>query len=123
MKIITILTSVLLFTTLTVTAASPLPVSSPARQRIDPARLERMHALVSGYVNDGKHAGTMAMVVRNGYIVDWQAWGKANIASGDPIRKDSIFRIYSMTKIITSVAVLQTPAHLKISWRAPQHCR
>jgi len=46
-------------------------------------------------------------VVRNGFIVDWNAWGKASIASGEPIRKNSIFRIYSMTKIITSVAVLQ----------------
>jgi len=107
MQIKLILTSVLLLATLTVNAASPLPVSSPARQQIDPARLERMHALVSGYVTDGKHAGAMAMVVRNGYIVDWQTWGKSSLDTGEPIKKDSIFRIYSMSKIITSAAVLQ----------------
>jgi CubicO group peptidase (beta-lactamase class C family) len=107
MKTYPILSFALLFTALTVNAASPLPVSSPARQQIDPERLERMNDLVSSYVNEGKHAGAVAMVVRNGYIVDWQAWGKANIDSGEPIKKDSIFRIYSMSKIITSVAVLQ----------------
>jgi CubicO group peptidase (beta-lactamase class C family) len=107
MKIKAILTSVLLFAAVTVNAASPLPISSPARQQIDPARLERMHTLVSGYVNEGKHAGAVAMVVRNGKIVDWQTWGKSSLATGEPIKKDSIFRIYSMSKIITSVAVLQ----------------
>ena len=107
MKIKSILISVLLFLAQTVNAAGPLPVSSPERQQIDPARLERMHALVSGYVNDGKHAGAVAMVVRNGNIVDWQAWGESSLDTGEPIKKDSIFRIYSMSKIITSAAVLQ----------------
>ena len=102
-----ILTSVLLFAPLTANAVSPLPVSSPAREQIDPVRLERMHTLVSDYVNEGKYAGAMAMIVRNGKIVDWQAWGKSSVDTGEPIKKDSIFRIYSMAKVITSVAVLQ----------------
>ena len=100
-------TALLLLSTLTANAASPLPVSSPEHEQIDPARLERMHALVSGYIADGKHAGAAAMVVRNGKIVDWQTWGKANIDTGDAVSRDTIFRIYSMSKIITSVAVLQ----------------
>ncbi|MDH5470558.1 MAG: beta-lactamase family protein, partial [Gammaproteobacteria bacterium] len=58
-------------------------------------------------IADGKHAGAAAMVVRNGKIVDWQTWGKANIDTGDAVSRDTIFRIYSMSKIITSVAVLQ----------------
>lgn len=66
-----------------------------------------MHALVNGYIADGKHAGAVTMVVRNGMIVDWQTWGKANLDSDEPLRKDSIFRIYSMSKVITSAAVLQ----------------
>ena len=100
-------TALLLLSTLTANAASPLPVSSPEHEQIDPARLERMHALVSGYIADGKHAGAAAMVVRNGKIVDWQTWGKANIDTGDAVSRDTIFRIYSMSKIVTSVAVLQ----------------
>ena len=107
MKIKTILTAILLLSTLTANAASPLPVSAPGHQQIDPARLERMHALVNGYIADGKHAGAVTMVVRNGMIVDWQTWGKSNLDTGEPVRKDTIFRIYSMSKIITSAAVLQ----------------
>ncbi len=107
MHINPLFTALLLLSTLTSNAASPLPVSSPEHEQIDPARLERMHALVSGYIADGKHAGAAAMVVRNGKIVDWQTWGKANIDTGDAVSRDTIFRIYSMSKIITSVAVLQ----------------
>ncbi|MGB5438619.1 MAG: serine hydrolase domain-containing protein [Gammaproteobacteria bacterium] len=107
MKMKSILISALLFTALAVSAAGPLPVSSPAHEHIDPARLERMHDLVGAYVAEGKHAGAAAMVVRNGMIVDWRTWGKSNLDSGEPIKKDTIFRIYSMSKIITSAAVLQ----------------
>ena len=107
MKIKSILTAILLVSALTAHAGSPLPVSSPEHQQIDPARLERMHTLVNGYIADGKHAGAVTMVVRNGMIVDWQTWGKANLDSDEPLRKDSIFRIYSMSKVITSAAALQ----------------
>ena len=100
-------------------AASPLPTSSPSRQDVDPLRLERMHDLVSGYVADSKHAGAVAMVVRNGKIVDWETWGHADRASGKPIQKDSIFRIYSMSKIITSVAVLQLFEQNKLMLNQP----
>ncbi|MBM3847549.1 MAG: beta-lactamase family protein [Verrucomicrobia bacterium] len=88
-------------------AGSPLPVSSAERQGIDRVRLERMHTLISDHISQGKHAGAVAMVVRNGHIVDWHTWGKANLATGEPMRKDSIFRIYSMTKVLTAVATLQ----------------
>ncbi|HAV63470.1 MAG TPA: hypothetical protein DCY13_14020, partial [Verrucomicrobiales bacterium] len=100
-------------------AASPLPTSSPGRQGIDADRLERMHELVSGYVADGKHAGAIAMVVRNGHVVDWQTWGKAELDSDEPLRKDAIFRIYSMTKVLTSVAVLQLFEQNKLQLNHP----
>lgn len=88
-------------------AAAPLPTSSPSRQGFDAERLGRMHDLVSGCVDDGQHAGAVAMVVRHGRIVDWQTWGSANLTTGQPVAKDSIFRIYSMSKVPTSVAALQ----------------
>ena len=100
-------------------AASPLPTSSPDRQGIDAVRLERMHDLVGGYVEDGKHAGAVAMVVRNGRIVDWQTWGAANLETGQPIEKDSIFRIYSMSKVLTSIAVLQLFEENKLELNQP----
>lgn len=119
MKLRSLTTTALLFTALALQAASPLPTSSPSRQDVDPVRLERMHDLVSGHVADGKHAGAVAMVVRNGKIIDWQTWGDADLASGKPIQKDSIFRIYSMSKIITSVAALQLFEQNKLMLNQP----
>lgn len=119
MKPKSLLTSLLLTCALVVQAATPLPASSPARQGIDGERLERMHELLADYVGSGKHAGAVAMVVRNGRIVDWQTWGKANLATDEPIRKDSIFRIYSMSKIVTSVAVLQLFEQSKLQLNQP----
>ena len=107
MKTRLILASILLAGALSSHAAIPLPVSAPADQQVDPERLKRMHDLVKSYITDGKHAGAATMVVRNGKIIDWQTWGKADIDSDEPVRKDTIFRIYSMTKVITSAAVLQ----------------
>lgn len=88
-------------------ASTPLPLSSPKKEGIDPQRLERMHDLVRGYVEKGHHAGAVAMVVRHGRIVDWQTWGSANVESHQPIQRDTIFRIYSMSKVVTAVAALQ----------------
>jgi CubicO group peptidase (beta-lactamase class C family) len=107
MKTRLILASILLAGALSSHAAIPLPVSPPADQQVDPEQLKRMHDLVKSYITDGKHAGAAAMVVRNGKIIDWQTWGKADIDSGEHVSKDTIFRIYSMTKVITSAAVLQ----------------
>ena len=86
-------------------AATPLPVSSPASQH--PQQLERMHELVGGFIDDGKYAGAATMVVRNGKIVDWQSWGKASLRTNAPVEKDTIYRIYSLSKVITATAVLQ----------------
>lgn len=86
---------------------SPLPRSNPETEGLSAPRLERMHAYVSKFVTEGQHAGAVALVARHGKIVDWQTWGKANLETGAPMTRDSIFRIYSMSKVVTSVAALQ----------------
>jgi Kef-type K+ transport system membrane component KefB len=55
---------------------------------------------------EGKHAGAITLIARNGKIVDWRTWGKRDLEAGLPMEKDTICRIYSMSKIVTSVAVL-----------------
>jgi CubicO group peptidase (beta-lactamase class C family) len=69
-------------------------------------RLGRLHDALGGFVADGRHAGAVSLVARNGKIVDWQAYGKRDLEAGLPMEKDTICRIYSMSKIVTSVAVL-----------------
>ena len=57
-------------------------------------------------VESGDYLGAVTLVSRNGMIVDWRAHGHRDLAKKMPMTKDTIFRIYSMTKTVTSVAVL-----------------
>ena len=58
------------------------------------------------YIDDNLLAGANAVILKDGEIVDQHCWGYANIENQQPIEMDTIFRIYSNTKIITSVAAL-----------------
>jgi CubicO group peptidase (beta-lactamase class C family) len=57
-------------------------------------------------VDEGKHAGIATLVARNGRVVDLYSYGKASLEPAQPVQQDTIFRIYSMSKIVTSVAAL-----------------
>jgi CubicO group peptidase (beta-lactamase class C family) len=87
-------------------AAPPLPLATPESQGVSTERLGRLHAAVQRFVDEGKHAGAVSLVARNGRIVDWRAYGKRDLEAGLPMETDTICRIYSMSKIVTSVAVL-----------------
>jgi CubicO group peptidase (beta-lactamase class C family) len=78
-------------------------VAAPAAA---PAGLEPMHALMREAVESGRYLGAVTLVSRGGEIVDWQAWGHLDLARKTPMRRDAIFRIYSLTKTIATVAVL-----------------
>ena len=68
-------------------------------------RLGRMHDVMAGYVERGEVPGTVTAVSRRGEVhVD--AIGTKAFGGGDPIRRDSIFRISSMTRPITAVATM-----------------
>jgi CubicO group peptidase (beta-lactamase class C family) len=69
-------------------------------------RLRRIEAAVQRYVDAGQIAGTLAMVARHGQIAYSETCGMMDVASDKPMRLDTIFRIYSMSKPITSVAAL-----------------
>ncbi|MEW6304577.1 MAG: serine hydrolase domain-containing protein [Verrucomicrobiota bacterium] len=86
--------------------AQSLPTTSPARAGFSPERLERMHATLRGFVDEGKHAGYISLLARDGRIVDFQTYGYRDLEGKLPMEKDTICRIYSMSKIVTSVAVL-----------------
>ena len=58
------------------------------------------------FVDEGQHAGIVMLLARKGRIVDWRTWGQRDVARQLPMEKDTIFRIYSMSKVITSVAVM-----------------
>ncbi len=88
-------------------AQTKLPETNPELVGVQSGRLQRVEALVEGFVNDGKHAGVSYMVLRNGNIIQHNQIGSQDIDQGTPISEDTIFRIYSMSKVLTSVAALQ----------------
>ncbi len=87
-------------------AAPALPLATPESQGMSRPRLDRMHAEVRRFVDEGLHSGVVTLVARNGKLVDLYSYGKRDIEAGLPMQSDTIFRIYSMSKIVTSVAAL-----------------
>ena len=61
---------------------------------------------MDGYVESGKSAGMLALICRDGKIASVTCRGYADIANARPLEVDTIFRLYSMTKPITSVALM-----------------
>ncbi|RKU32653.1 serine hydrolase [Candidatus Poribacteria bacterium] len=70
------------------------------------SRLGRIAPVIQGYVDAGKIPGALTMIAREGRLVHFEKFGTQDVASAKPIEFDTIFRIYSMTKPITSIAVM-----------------
>jgi CubicO group peptidase (beta-lactamase class C family) len=69
-------------------------------------RLERIKPLMQRYVDEGKLAGIITLVARHGKIVHFEQVGKLNLDTGAALQDDALFRIYSMSKPIVSVAAM-----------------
>ena len=89
------------------TASHPLPTAALTSQGFDPARASRLVDILQAEVAKGRLPGAVAMIARNGKVVLHEAIGQRDPASGAAMHKDAIFRIYSMTKPLVSVATMQ----------------
>jgi CubicO group peptidase (beta-lactamase class C family) len=69
-------------------------------------RLERLDEHFHRYVDDGIISGVVTYIVRRGQVVHQDAYGLADIPANRPMSQDSYFYLYSMTKPVTSVALL-----------------
>jgi len=106
-------TRAILLTTLVVAALASVavlskdtPSAKPEDVGLSSERLARMDKFIHGYVDAGRTPGVVTLIARHGKVVHVDAYGKADLASGRATRADDIFRMYSMTKPITSVALL-----------------
>jgi CubicO group peptidase (beta-lactamase class C family) len=106
-------TRAILATTLVVAALASVavlskdtPSAKPEDVGMSSERLARMDKFIHGYVDAGRTPGVVTLIARHGKVVHVDAYGKADLASGRATRADDIFRMYSMTKPITSVALL-----------------
>lgn len=86
--------------------ATTLPAASPESQGIAPARLERLDRYLESTVARGDYLGLVALVVRNGRVVDARAVGHRDGARSEAVRRDTIFRVDAMTRTVTAAAVL-----------------
>jgi CubicO group peptidase (beta-lactamase class C family) len=85
---------------------APLPVCQPEDVGLSSAALGRLSNAFQDRVASGHLPGAVALVARHGKVGWFEAFGKQDPVSGVPMRTDSIFRIYSMTKPIVSVGVM-----------------
>jgi CubicO group peptidase (beta-lactamase class C family) len=69
-------------------------------------RLDNVTRLVQGYIDDQKFPGAISLVARRGKVVHFKTYGSMDDARHKPMRADAIFRFYSMTKPIASVALM-----------------
>lgn len=83
-----------------------LPTTSARSAGFDPARLEVLHDATKRFVDEGKHAGIITLIARDGKIVDFQTYGLRDVEKQLPMQRDTIVRVYSMSKIITCAATL-----------------
>ena len=79
---------------------------SPEQVGVSSERLRRIDKLVRNYVDDKRLAGAVTLLARRGEVFHFKKFGALDIGAGLPMERDAIFRIYSMTKPITSVAVM-----------------
>jgi CubicO group peptidase (beta-lactamase class C family) len=78
----------------------------PAEVGLDPGRLARIDRRLARYVDDGRLAGWLATVSRHGRLAHVSCYGARDRESGLPVEPDTLWRIYSMSKPVTSVAAM-----------------
>jgi CubicO group peptidase (beta-lactamase class C family) len=89
-----------------VVSAEAPPAVRPESVGLSSERLERLRAAMQRYVDEGRVSGLVTYIARSGQLAHLEAFGKADLESGAPMKTDSIFRIASQTKALTSVAVM-----------------
>ncbi|MDE0467208.1 MAG: serine hydrolase [Candidatus Poribacteria bacterium] len=89
-----------------VSSTHGLPMVVPEEVGVSTERLKRIRSLLQGYFNSGQLPGFLTVVARRGKIVHFETIGMRDVENNKPVEPDTIFRIYSMSKPITSVAVM-----------------
>lgn len=91
---------------LSLVALAPAHAADPAALGFDPARLNRVGAAIQESVDQQQLAGGVMYIARDGQVVELKAYGFRDIEARQPMTSDTIFRIASMSKAVTTVAVM-----------------
>ena len=88
------------------TGAQGLPQARPQSVGLSADRLQRIDGLIEDAIEQGQIAGAVAMIGRDGRTAFLESYGMADIDDGEAMQTDTLFRFASMTKPITSLAVM-----------------
>jgi CubicO group peptidase (beta-lactamase class C family) len=89
-----------------IAGAGDLPRAEPAKLGFSAARLDYIDQFYTDKINKGELAGIVTLIARHGKIAHFSALGYADVAKKRPMQEDTIFRFYSMTKPVTSTALM-----------------
>lgn len=85
-------------------SAQELPRANPKEVGMSPEGLAKVSTAIQKVIDERRIAGAVTIVARRGKVVHFEAQGMRDIARKKPMERDSLFRIYSMTKAVVSVA-------------------
>lgn len=100
-------------------AAQPLPTSRPERVGLSPERLDRIAEFFNREVQAKRLPGAVVLVARKGRIAYHEAFGVVDPATGAPMPRDAVFRMWSMTKPLVSVAAMTLVEEGKLALNDP----
>jgi CubicO group peptidase (beta-lactamase class C family) len=101
------------------TVGAQTPATTPEAVGLSRERLERLRTVMQEYADAGRVSGVVTYVARNGRVAHLEAAGMADIEAGRPMETDTIFRIASQTKALTSVAVMMLVEEGRVSLSHP----
>jgi CubicO group peptidase (beta-lactamase class C family) len=104
-----------------VVGAGPLPTGKAEEVGLSSQRLRRVGELMERYIGAGDISGGVTLITRRGRVAHFEAHGLMDIESKTKMRKDAIFRIASMTKPVTGVAILMLVEEGKVRLTDPVH--
>jgi CubicO group peptidase (beta-lactamase class C family) len=87
-------------------AQSDLPMAKAETVGMSTQRLERIHAFMKDYIDTNQIAGSVTLIARKGKVVHYEAQGWRYKEENQPMEKDAIFSLMSMTKPIVSTALM-----------------
>ena len=120
MKLLILAVALMTFPSLTLAQDSnELPFVSPAEVGMSAEKLAKVDAAMDELVNQKQIPGGIVMIARHGKLVHFKAYGQRDIETGLPMEKDSIFRIFSMTKSIVTAAALMLHDEGKLNINDP----
>src|SRR5688572_2444599 len=100
-------------------AAGTIPVGKPEEVGLSSERLKRVGEAVQRHIEAGNVSGAVTLVARKGRIAHFEARGMMDLESKKPMPKDGLFRLASMSKPITGVAVMMLVEEGKIRLNDP----